>query len=73
MGNKNPKKTGVKSNQPLPVIGKCLICNIPMRFQSTEEEEPVDLVAVKAEPKEIGVKKQAAIDKAEGFLKELGL
>lgn len=31
------------------------------------------LVAVKAEIKEIAVKKQAAIDKAEGFLKELGL
>lgn len=44
-----------------------------MRFQSTEKEEPVDLVAVKAEPKKIGVKKQAAIDKVEGFLKELGL
>ena len=38
-----------------------------------EEEEPVDLVAVKAEIKEIDKKKQAAIDKAEGFLKELGL
>lgn len=63
----------LKANQPLPVIGKCLICNISMRFQSTEEEEPVDLVAVKAEPKKIGVKKQAAIDKVEGFLKELGL
>lgn len=44
-----------------------------MRFQSTEEKEPVDLVAVKAEIKEIGVKKQAAIDKAEGFLKEVRL
>ena len=38
-----------------------------------EEEEPVDLVAVKAEIKEIVVKKQAAIDKAERFLKGSGL
>ena len=50
--------------------------NIPRYVDTFEEEEPVDLVAVKAEIKEIGVKKQAAIDKAprngEGFLKELG-
>lgn len=47
--------------------------NIPRYVDTFEEEEPVDLVAVKAELKEIGVKKQAAITKAEGFLKELGL
>lgn len=47
--------------------------NIPRYVDTFEEEEPVDLVAVKAELKEIGEKKQAAIDKAEGFLKELGL
>lgn len=47
--------------------------NIPRYVDTFEEEEPVDLVAVKEEIKEIGVKKQAAIDKAEGFLKELGL
>lgn len=47
--------------------------NIPRYVDTFEEEEPVDLVAVKAEIKEIGEKKQAAIDKAEGFLKELGL
>lgn len=47
--------------------------NIPRYVDTFEEEEPVDLVAVKAEIKEIETKKQAAIDKAEGFLKELGL
>ena len=47
--------------------------NIPRYVDTFEEEEPVDLVAVKAEIKAIEEKKQAAIDKAEGFLKELGL
>lgn len=47
--------------------------NIPRYVDTFEEEEPVDLVAVKAEIKEIETKKQAAIEKAEGFLKELGL
>lgn len=47
--------------------------NIPRYVDTFEEEEPVDLVAVKAEIKEIGEKKQAAIDKAEGLLKGVGI
>ena len=47
--------------------------NIPRYVDTFEEEEPVDLVAVKAEIKEIEAKKQAAMKKAEGFLKVLGL
>ena len=47
--------------------------NIPRYVDTFEEEEPVDLVAVKAEIKEISVKKQAAIDKAESILRQLGV
>lgn len=47
--------------------------NIPRYVDTFEEEEPVNLVAVKAEIKEIETKKQAAVGKVEGFLKELGL
>lgn len=47
--------------------------NIPRYVDTFEEEEPVDLVAVKAEIKEIAVKKQAAIDKAESILRQLGV
>lgn len=47
--------------------------NIPRYVDTFEEEEPVDLEAVRADLKRIGEEKQAAIDKAEAFLKELGL
>lgn len=47
--------------------------NIPRYVDTFEGEEMVDLTAAKAELKEIVEKKQAAIDKAERFLKELGV
>ena len=43
--------------------------NIPRYVDISEEEEPVDLVDMKAEIKEISVKKQVAIYKAEGSWK----
>jgi type I restriction enzyme M protein len=47
--------------------------NIPRYVDTFEEEEQVDLEAVRADLKRIGEEKQAAIEKAEAFLKELGL
>ena len=47
--------------------------NIPRYVDTFEEEEPVDLAAVRAKLKQIEADKQAAIDKAELMLKELGV
>ncbi len=47
--------------------------NIPRYVDTFEEEEPVDLVAVKAEIKRIQSEKMAAIDKVERQLRLLGL
>jgi len=47
--------------------------NIPRYVDTFEEEEPVDLDAVKAEIKQIQDEKMAAIDKVNALLKELGL
>lgn len=47
--------------------------NIPRYVDTFEEEEPVDLAAVKAEIKQIQTEKMAAIDKVETQLRELGL
>ena len=47
--------------------------NIPRYVDTFEEEEPVDIQAVKAEIKENAVKKQAAIDKVMATMDLLGL
>lgn len=47
--------------------------NIPRYVDTFEEEEPIDLKEVKEEIKQIAKEKQAAIDKAETMLAELGL
>lgn len=47
--------------------------NIPRYVDTFEEEEPVDLIAVKVELKDIEIKKKAAIAKAEDMLRQLGL
>ena len=47
--------------------------NIPRYVDTFEEEEPVDLAAVRADLKRIGVEKQAAVDKVESMLSQLGL
>lgn len=47
--------------------------NIPRYVDTFEEEEPIDLNEVKEEIKQIAKEKQAAIDKAEAMLAELGL
>ena len=47
--------------------------NIPRYVDTFEEEEPVDLDAVKARIKVLDCETKAAIDKAEGFMKQLGL
>ena len=48
-------------------------CNIPRYVDTFEEEEPVDIQAVRSELAEITKKKQAAIDKVNAGLKMLGL
>lgn len=47
--------------------------NIPRYVDTLEEEKPVDLEAVRAKTKQIEADKQAAIDKAELMLAQLGL
>ncbi|RYQ43752.1 restriction endonuclease subunit M [Bifidobacterium pseudolongum subsp. globosum] len=47
--------------------------NIPRYVDTFEEEEPVDLAVVRAELKQIEADKQAAIDKVESMLHQLGL
>ena len=47
--------------------------NIPRYVDTSEEEEEIDLAKVKAELAEITAKKQAAIDKVNAIMKELGL
>ena len=47
--------------------------NIPRYVDTFEEEEPVDLDAVKAQIKTLDSETKAAIDKAESFLRQLGL
>lgn len=47
--------------------------NIPRYIDTFEEEKPVDLDAVKAQIKTLDSETKAAIDKAEGFMKQLGL
>ena len=47
--------------------------NIPRYVDTSEEEEEIDLAAVKAELAEIMAKKQTAIDKVNSTMKLLGL
>lgn len=47
--------------------------NIPKYVDTFEEEEPVDLDAVKAQIKTLDSETKAAIDKAESFMRQLGL
>ena len=47
--------------------------NIARYIDTSEEEEPVDLVATLASIKDIEAQEKAIDDKLEGFLKELGL
>jgi type I restriction enzyme M protein len=47
--------------------------NIPRYVDTFEEEEPVDLVAVKAEIQKLDTETKAAIDKAESMMRLLGL
>lgn len=47
--------------------------NIPRYVDTFEEEEPVDLDAVKAQIKSLDSETKAAIDKAESFMRQLGL
>lgn len=47
--------------------------NIPRYVDTFEEEEPVDLSAVRADIQKLDAETKAAVDKAERFLKELGL
>lgn len=47
--------------------------NIPRYVDTFEEEEPVDLDAVKAQIKTMDSETKAAIDKAESFMRQLGL
>lgn len=48
-------------------------CNIPRYVDTFEEEEQIDIAAVRAELTEITAKKQAAVDKVNETLKLLGL
>ena len=48
-------------------------CNIPRYVDTFEEEEQIDIQAVRAELADITAKKQAAIDKVNAGLKLLGL
>lgn len=47
--------------------------NIPRYVDTFEEEEPVDLVAVKAEIQKLDTETKVAIDKAESMMRLLGL
>lgn len=47
--------------------------NIPRYVDTYEEEEPVDLEAVRDDIKRIEGEKKTAVDKAESMLRELGL
>ena len=47
--------------------------NIPRYVDTSEEEEEIDIAAVKTELADITAKKQAAIDKVNSIMKELGL
>ena len=48
-------------------------CNIPRYVDTFEEEEQIDIQAVRTEIADITAKKQAAIDKVNAGLKLLGL
>ena len=48
-------------------------CNIPRYVDTFEEEEQIDIVAVRKELAEITAKKQAAIDKVNETLNLLGV
>jgi type I restriction enzyme M protein len=47
--------------------------NIPRYVDTSEEEEEIDIAAVKTELGDITAKKQAAIDKVNSIMKLLGL
>ena len=47
--------------------------NIPRYVDTFEEEEPVDLDVIKARIKTLDYETKAAIDKAESFMRQLGL
>lgn len=55
------------------IIDNAYNLNIPRYVDTSEEEEEIDLAKVKAELAEITAKKQAAIDKVNAIMKELGL
>ena len=47
--------------------------NIPRYVDTFEEEEPLDLDAVTVQIKTLDSEAEAAIDKAESFMRQLGL
>lgn len=47
--------------------------NIPRYVDTFEEEEPVDLNEVRNQIKKLDVETKAAIEKAESFMRQLGL
>ena len=47
--------------------------NIPRYIDTFEEEEPVDLKAVRAEIKRLDTETRIAVNKVENMLKQLGL
>ncbi|MCM1166657.1 MAG: type I restriction-modification system subunit M [Lachnospiraceae bacterium] len=55
------------------IAGNDYNCNIPRYVDTFEEEEPVDIAAVRAELDEITAKKRAALEKVNAMMKELGL
>ena len=54
-------------------MGSLSNLNIPRYVDTFEEEEPVDLEAVRAEIRRLDVETKIAIDKVESMLKQLGL
>lgn len=55
------------------IRGNGFNCNIPRYVNTFEEEDKIDIQAVRAELTDITTKKQAAIDKVNAGLKLLGL
>ena len=47
--------------------------NIPRYVDTFEEEEPVDLNEVRNKIKKLDVETKSAVDKAESFMRQLGL
>lgn len=55
------------------IIENSYILNIPRYVDTFEEEEPVDLDAVTVQIKTLDSEAEAAIDKAESFMRQFGL